>query len=206
MACLLFASCVAGALAFVVVAIIAMVRGKKRVRWLTLVVSTALLAGGVYACGVQQTASNASLKDMRPYDANDPYHRRSFYVVAFENNEARLMRLEDAKGGLTFYIPSNRMTGIKETLGATAGAASVAELQVTNNNPSARTQRVSLRVDDDDFQWFCVYDASDHGVQPVLFGDITKRKLYEGGLPGAWWFLASAVVAITLNIITIRLR
>lgn len=203
MSCFIELLCIVLGVAFIVTATMALWRSRRSKRQVFVYAALAVVVGGWYACRRQQEVSFIAMRDMRAYDGRDLNEQNSYFVIAFAKDRARLMslrELNEKRGEVSsFYIAPERVAEITRTL-RDDEADGLRDLKLLRVDRAARTERVSLQVLSDEYQYFSIYDASDRDVRPIQYGDITKRKLFQSGFMGGWWFAAAALTAVALNI------
>jgi hypothetical protein len=165
----------------------------------------AFTVGAALCAGEERRVRKAWLA-YEPAAALTENQRYYFYIVGFQKGVARLVRLTELQPDGThpqvdsFYIPASQAANVRETMPLPGEIRALDTLQIVQDDPVRRRQRISLSLDGDGYQYSPIYDVAAARVTPVSYKDVTRREVFQSTVAGLKLFAPVMVIGLVLAI------
>lgn len=129
-------------------------------------------------------------------DRNE-FRTRNEFKKYHSDSERPILWDEDNRSGgpYTLYINANERQSVESALTRSFGErARYVKIQLLEDNPKSKTQKVSVTYHNDDFTYYSIYRVQNGKAVPVEYGDMVKADLAAAASITFPWLLLALIV------------
>ncbi|HOK54437.1 MAG TPA: hypothetical protein PKV43_08215 [Armatimonadota bacterium] len=158
-----------------------------------------------YVVGFPKSGKPLLLKDERSKQIKEKqryYQNRRTHMMMKNDDEPILWREDNRRNGpYSFYIAADTVYDTESALIiALNDKFDRVKIDIQDDNPQAKTQKVFLTHDSDDFSYYYVYSVSPDGVIPLEYGDFLRGDVFVALLKGGTYAMFALVLGFMLEI------